>query len=107
MSTIGRAAATSALVAALLWASPARAQQSTSKKQGETGQPEQGPVVDLPQSAMQTSFDMSSYRTGAEASVAISGTGAGTPLGHGFWGVVSDPKKDCERRVKKLIERLG
>jgi len=105
MNRILRIALTFSLVAAFLSASPATAQQDARKGQGEERHSEQGPVVNLPQSPMQSSFDSSAFKMAADPSSASSGSGG--PLGSAFWGAVSDPKKDSERRVKKLIERLG
>jgi len=104
MRRIVRIAWTSGLAAALLCASPALAQGETAKKKADERQAEQGPVVNLPQSATASS-DSFNFKMGSDPASAI--TGSSGPLGHGFWGVVSDPKKDAERRVRKLIERLG
>ena len=104
MNRILRIALTFSLVTAFLSASPATAQQDAGKG-GEERHSEQGPVVNLPQSPMQSSFDSSAFKMASDPSSASSGSGG--PLGSAFWGAVSDPKKDSERRVKKLIERLG
>ncbi len=106
MSKIVRLGVVSALVAALFAAQPAMAQDAGNRRDDERSA-EQGPVVNLPQSPGMgsPSADGASFRAGSDPASAVSGSGG--PIGSMFWGAVSDPKKESERRIKKLIERLG
>ena len=72
-------------------------------------QPEEGPVVRNPTPTVSTGIppSASGYRAASDPAGATAGTTGGGSLVGPHWGAVSDPEKESEHRIKKLIERLG
>ena len=94
------------LMAAWIGGTPPSQGGSDSREPERT--PAEGPVAKLPEASPMQQFEADVHRTGLGAgsdSVGV-GSGGGALVGS-FWGAAWDPEKEAERRIKKLIRRLG
>lgn len=106
--TFRRLSAAALLVATgLAWAPTLQAQSPPSRDRRPDQPPEEGPTVKLPESpgASDSQSAGRGFQVGSDPNSSYSGGGAG--LVGPYWGAILTPEQQTERRIKKLIRRLG
>ena len=89
------------MAAGIAWAPPARGAGDSRESERK---PAEGPVARLPEAAPMQQAQTG--RPGSDSGSTGVGSGGGALVGS-FFGGISDPDKEAERRIKKLIRRLG